>query len=94
MEFFDPEGSTKRGEVTWKLNMEHAKSAMWFACPGAGCLGGDFDLSQVLVKAVAERRKIALGELRCLGTRKHGAHEPIACHTLLRYQLKLHYDGD
>ena len=94
MEFFNPEGSTKHGEMTWKLNMEHAKSAVWFACPGTACLGGDFDLSHALAKAVAERQNVASGELRCLGTRKHGDHDPMPCHTLLRYELKLHYDGD
>jgi hypothetical protein len=94
MEFFDPEVSTKRGEVAWKLNVEHAKSAVWFGGPGLGCLGGDFDLSDALAKAVDERRRMASGELRCPGTRKHGAPEPMPCHILLRYELKLHYDGN
>ena len=75
-----------------KLNVELARSALWFACPGVECTGGDFDLSEALAKAVAGRRKVATGELRCLGTRKHGDREPVACGILLRYRLNLNYD--
>ncbi len=92
LEFFDAAGSTKQGEMKCKLNVEHAKSALWFACPGVECACGDFDLSAALAKAVAGRRKVATGELRCEGTRKRGQHEPAACGTLLRYKLTLNYD--
>jgi len=83
LEFFDSAGSTKEGEMKCKLNVEHAKSALWFACPGVECICGDFDLSEALAQAVKWRRKIAAGELRCQGTRKHGDREPVACGTVL-----------
>ena len=92
LEFFDATGSTKQGEMKCKLNVEHAKSALWFGCPGVECTCGDFDLSEVLAKAVAGRRKISMGELRCGGTRKRGDREPVACGTVLRYRLNLNYD--
>ena len=92
LEFFDSTGSTKQGEMKCKLNLEHAKSALWFGCPGVECLGGDFDLTEALAKAVAEQRKVASGELRCRGTRKRGDYEPVACGTLLRYKFNLNYD--
>ena len=92
LEFFDASGKTKQGEVKCKLNVEHAKSAVWFACPGVECACGDFDLSEALAKAVAGRRKAATGELRCEGRRKHGDREPVVCGTLLRYKLNLIYD--
>ncbi len=92
LEFFDAGGSTKTGEVKCKLNVEYAKSALWFACPGVECTCGDFDLSEALAKAVAGRRKMAAGELRCQGTRKRGDREPVACGTLLRYKFNLNYD--
>ncbi len=92
LEFFDSTGSTKHGEVKCKLNVEHAKSALWFACPGVECLCGDFDLSEALAKAVGERRKVATGELRCQGRRKRGKREPVPCGTLLRYKFNLNYD--
>jgi hypothetical protein len=92
LEFFDAAGSTRQGGMKCKLNVEHAKSALWFACPGVECTCGDFDLSEVLANAVAKRSKVASGELRCHGTRRRGDREPVACGTLLRYKLNLNYD--
>jgi hypothetical protein len=92
LEYFDAAGTTKNGELKCKLNVEVARSALWFACPGMECTCGDFDLSGALAKAVAGRRKVGTGELRCPGTRKHGDREPVACGTLLRYKLSLNYD--
>lgn len=92
LEFFDAAGSTKHGEMKCKLNVEHAKSELWFGCPGVECTCGDFDLSEALAKAVAKRSKVAMGELRCQGTRKRGDREPVACGTVLRYKLSLSYD--
>jgi len=91
LEFFDTAGNTKQSEMKCKLYVEHARSALWFACPGVECTCGDFDLSEALAKAVAERSKMASGELRCHGTRKRGDREPVACGTLLRYKLTLNY---
>jgi hypothetical protein len=92
LEFLDAAGSTKQGQMKCKLNVDHARSALWFACPGVECICGDFDLSEALAKAVAGRRKVATGELRCQGTRKRGDREPVACGTVLRYKLNLNYD--
>jgi hypothetical protein len=92
LEFFDAAGTTKQGEVKCKLNVEHAKSVLWFACPGVECICGDFDLSAALSEAVAKRSKVAEGELRCGGTRKRGDRELVACKTLLRYKFNLNYD--
>src|SRR5262245_18528682 len=92
LEFFDATGINKNGEMKCKLNVEHAKSALWFACPGVECTWGDFDLTGALASAVAGRRKVVTGELRCQGTRKRGDHEWVPCQTLLRYKLRLNYD--
>jgi hypothetical protein len=92
LEYFDAEGTTKQGEMKCKMNVELARSALWFACPGVECICGDFDLSDALAQAVKELRKVAAGELRCQGTRKHGDREPVACGTVLRYKLDLNYD--
>ena len=92
LEFFGAAGSTKQKEMKCKLNLEHARSALWFACPGVECACGDFDLSEALAEAVAGRCKVATGELRCQGTRKRGDGELVACGTVLRYKLNLNYD--
>ncbi len=92
LEFFDSAGCTKQGEMKCKLNVAHAKSALWFACPGVECMFGDFDLSEALARAVASRLKVAEGELQCQGTRKRGDREPVPCGTVLRYKLSLNYE--
>ncbi len=92
LEFFDATGRTKQGEMKCKMYVEHARSVLWFACPGVECTWGDFDLSEALAKAVAGRRRVATGELRCQGTRKRGDREPEVCGTVLRYKLNLSYD--
>ncbi len=92
LEFFDAAGSTKQGQMKCKLNVEHARSALWFDCPGVECTCGDFDLSEALTEAVAGRQKVAKGELRCQGTRKRGEREAVVCGKVLRYTLNLNYD--
>ena len=75
-----------------RLNVERSRSVLWFACRGGECVGGDFDLSEALAQAVAGRRKVVSGELRCQGTRKRGEGERVPCQALLRYKLNLNYD--
>ena len=89
--YFDAAGTSKNGELKCRLNVELARSMLWFACPSMECVCGDFDLTEAVAKAVAGRHKVAAGELRCEGTRKHGDREPVACGTLLRYKLSLIY---
>jgi hypothetical protein len=90
--YFDAEGVTKNGGMKCKMHVQQAKSALWFACPGGECFGGDFDLSEDLAKAVAGRRKMASGEMRCQGERKRADRERVPCQALLRYKMILDYD--
>ena len=92
LEFLDAAGSTRHAEIKCKLNVEHAKSELWYACPFVECTRGDFDLSEVLAKAVSGQRKVAAGELHCQGTRRRAGLESAACGTVLRYKLSLSYD--
>ena len=92
LEFFDAAGSSKQGEMECRLNMERAKSAVWFDCPGVECVGGDFDLSEALTEGVTGRQKVVTGELRCQGIRHRGKLESVACGSILRYKLTLNYD--
>lgn len=92
LQYYDAAGMTKNGEMKCKLNVQHAKSTLWFACPVGDCECGDFDLSQVVASAVQGRRKVVTGEVRCLGTRKRADHAQVPCHTLLRYKLNMNYD--
>jgi len=92
LEYYERTGITKNGEMKCKLNLEHAKAVLLFGCRAVECAGGDFDLSEALAQAVAGRRKVVNGELRCHGTRKRGDKEQVPCQTLLRYKLNLDYD--
>src|SRR5260370_26480820 len=89
--YFDSEGVTKNSEMKYKVNVTHAKSMFCFVCQSGECVGGDFDLSDALARAVGARRKLAIGEIRCQGYRKKPNLDRVPCQTLLRYNLSLHY---
>lgn len=91
LEYFDADGVRKNGELIYKANLRHAKSVFGFDCRNAECVGGDFDLSDILAEAVANRRRTAEGELLCQGWRGKAAHRKAPCRTLLRYKLSLVY---
>jgi len=88
--YFDSTGLTRNGGMKYKLNLEHAKSLFCFNCPNAECVGGDFDLTEGLAQAVASKRKVVSGELRCQGVRHNKERkEKSPCQNLLRYKLSL-----
>jgi hypothetical protein len=89
--YFEPDGLTRTGEMRYKVNVEHAKSVFSFVCQSGECLGGDFDLSSTVEEAVAKRRKILEGEVRCPGTRIRAKESAKPCHNVLRYKLTLGY---
>jgi hypothetical protein len=89
--YFDPDGLTKTGELRYTVNVAHAKSVFSFACPSADCLVGDFDLSEAVTEAVAQRRKSVEREIRCPGTREGPNESKRPCQNLLRFKLTLGY---
>jgi hypothetical protein len=93
LEFVDRNGITKRTEVKYVANPEHAKSVLVFACPVRECAGGDFDLTAKLAEAVGESRTKIEGEMHCLGSHKGASGTLVACRSVLRYSLRLAYYG-
>jgi hypothetical protein len=91
LEYADAEGHGKAREMKFSANVEHAKAVLMFACPNAECIGGDFDLSKELARAIAGRRVVVTGELPCPGSRKKPSKETVPCRSVLRYTLKLAY---
>ena len=89
--YFDSEGFSKHSELKYRVNVQHAKSMFCFVCPSSDCVGGDFDLSGELAKAVAAKVKLAAGELRCAGWHKTPKVERVPCEIVLRYKLSLDY---
>ncbi len=92
LEHVDAETLARNSELKYTVNVQHAKSVLWFVCPSGECVGGDFDLSDEVAKAVAGRRKLATGELRCQGWHRKAKVERARCPILLRYKLILVYD--
>jgi len=89
--YYDPEGVTKTSEIKYTVNLANAKSMFRFNCPNNECIGGNFDLSEVVAEAVAARQKLVTGEARCEGWSSKTTIDRIHCHNILRYTLTMGY---
>jgi hypothetical protein len=86
-----PEGNPRGTEIKYDVNLEVARSVFSFDCPNVECIGGDFDLSDELARAIRTRRKLAEGEMCCHGWYRRATSEKTDCRKLLRYTLALEY---
>ena len=93
LRFVDREGMTKRTEMKYSANLDHAKSVLVFVCPISECCGGDFDLTAKLAEAVSKRKTSVVGEMHCLGSHKRASGNLAPCRSLLRYTLNLVYSA-
>jgi hypothetical protein len=76
--------------MKYKLNLAHGKSHFCFNCVHGDCIGGDYDLTKELAKAVSHKRKVVEGEICCPGTRHNEERkEDRPCLSILRYKLTL-----
>lgn len=92
LEYLDPQSLARNGGMKYKANLEHAKSMFCFNCPSSECVGGDFDLSAELARAITAKLKIISGEKQCQGVRHNRERkEKIPCQNILRYKLSLSY---
>ena len=91
LEFFTADGATRSSQIKYVVNLAHAKSVFRFDCLNKECVRGDFDLSEVLAKAVAGRHTLESGELRCAGWRNKDEIKKVYCRNILRYKLRLGY---
>jgi hypothetical protein len=92
LEYFDSAGQVRNGGMKYKANLEHAKSVFCFYCTSAECVGGDYDLSEDLARAIASKRKSVMGEVRCQGVRHNKERkESMPCQNILRYKFSLGY---
>jgi hypothetical protein len=89
--YFNPDGGTRNREIKFTPNLEHARSVFRVECVNQECVGGDFDLSDVLAHAVAERQTKVTGEMPCQGWRSKTTIGQVHCHDILRYELTLGY---
>src|SRR6266446_1837545 len=61
--YYAPEGITQDRQLTYDVNLGHAKSVFRIDCPNAECVQGDFELTKALAAAATKRVKTAEGEL-------------------------------
>jgi hypothetical protein len=91
LEYFPSDGAIRSSQIKYVVNLDHAKSVFRFDCLNKECIRGDFDLTEVLAKAVAARQTTATGELRCHGWRNKESIKTTYCRNILRYKLNLSY---
>src|ERR1043166_8086950 len=91
VQFFNARGVPKTGEMKCQYNLETAKSFLRFDCPNPECVGGDFELTELLAAAVSKRRTTISGELPCKGWRDKSAIGTIHCDSKMHYKIPLAY---
>jgi hypothetical protein len=89
--YFAPEGITQQRQLTYNVNLGHAKSVFRLDCPNGECVQGDFELTKELAAATGKRTKTVEGELRCKGWQNRESIKKTKCNHMLRYKLKLGY---
>ena len=89
--YHSPKGISQNGQLKYDVNLEHAKSVFRFRCPNDECIRGDFDLTEELANAVAQKRTDVSGELSCQGWQNKATVDTVHCQNILRYKLKLSY---
>jgi hypothetical protein len=82
---------TKKSQIKFVPNLEHAKAVFRVDCPNNDCIGGDFDLSKDIAQAVAEKRTAFATEVYGQGWLSKITIGTVHCHNCLRYKLSLNY---
>jgi hypothetical protein len=60
-------------------------------CLNHECVGGDYDLSEVLAEAIGERQGTVTGELCCQGWLNKNTIDRVRCRHIVRFRLNLEY---
>ena len=89
--YLSSERIRRNSQIKYTVNPGHAKSVFRLDCPNSECVGGDFDLSEALAKAVAARQATVMGELCCQGWLSKTTIDHTHCHNIIRYTLSLEY---
>jgi hypothetical protein len=91
---YDSVGLSRSSQMKYTLNLKHARSLFRIDCSNPECVRGDFDLSDQIGHAVAERREDVTGEIRCGGWLSKTTVDQVRCGKILRYRLTLEYDEE
>ncbi|MEI8064727.1 MAG: hypothetical protein WCH84_11770 [Verrucomicrobiota bacterium] len=88
---YDSTGTSKNSQIRFTPNLDNARSVFRIDCPNDACIGGDFDLSASIAKAVAQRQTTIKAELCCQGWQSKTTINTVRCHNILRCTLSLKY---
>ncbi|MSR65144.1 MAG: hypothetical protein EXS18_05110 [Verrucomicrobiae bacterium] len=91
LHFSDSERSTVNSRIKYSINLEVSKSVFRFSCPNNECIRGDYDLSEELADAIAERRTVVSGEKPCPGWLSKTTIDTVHCRSILHYRLTIAY---
>ncbi len=94
LSYFSRGSFTRNSEIKYTVNLANAKSRFRFNCPNDQCVGGDFDLSSELAKAVGAHQTHLSGEVVCQGWRSQTEIGQAHCHNSLHYKLSAEYVQD
>jgi len=87
----EPRMFSRKSEIKYSVNLANAKALFRFDCPNERCVGGDFDLSAELARAVVTHQTTLTGEVTCQGWRSNTEIGQVHCHNILRYKLSAKY---
>lgn len=89
--YYDQAGNVKYTQLTYTVNLSHARSVFRFDCWNDECVYGGFELTEELAAAAAKQSTIVVGELFCNGWQNTAMIKKVKCNRILRYRLKLGY---
>jgi hypothetical protein len=89
--YYESDGMFKTTEIKYTANLDHANSVFSFTCVNNECVGGDFDLSEELARAVGGGVATVAGEMCCQGWQSKISDDSHRCHRILRYKLQMGY---
>jgi hypothetical protein len=88
---YDADSASRVSQLKYTVNLKHARALFRIDCANRDCVRGDFDLSDDITRAVAERRGAVTGEVCCQGWRSKTTIDSVRCNNVLRYKLNLEY---
>jgi hypothetical protein len=89
--YYDADDASRVSNLKYSVNLKHGRALFRIDCANRDCVRGDFDLSDAITRAVAERRGDVTGKLCCQGWLSKATIDTVRCNAVLRYKLNLEY---
>jgi hypothetical protein len=89
--YLDAAGTSRNRRIKHVINIERARSVLLVECLNPYCIRGDFDLSEVIARAVAVRERRVLGQMRCQGWLDGASVGRVHCHQQISFTITIDY---